>query len=220
MTEREALLRAVCANPDDDTPRLVFADWLDENGEPERAEFIRLQVRLAELLRLAASGTDVVANRARELGVGHGMIWRRELPPINGVEWHDAFFRGFVERAVVASDALLMHHADVIFGQAPLRYLVIRQFDAVEGFADLGGLRHLKTLSLTNLQATEGIVRHLCGCNPLSESMLLWCHFGQTGSEFYTELHTKFGDRLMLPVPPPPPRTPGDAYRGARQRRR
>ena len=34
MTEREALLRAVCENPDDDTPRLVFADWLDENGEP------------------------------------------------------------------------------------------------------------------------------------------------------------------------------------------
>jgi uncharacterized protein (TIGR02996 family) len=44
MNEREALLRAVCEHPDDDTPRLVFADWLDENGEPDRAEFIRLQI--------------------------------------------------------------------------------------------------------------------------------------------------------------------------------
>ncbi|QJX01255.1 TIGR02996 domain-containing protein [Frigoriglobus tundricola] len=26
MTERDALLRAICANPDDDTPRLVYAD--------------------------------------------------------------------------------------------------------------------------------------------------------------------------------------------------
>jgi len=40
MTERDALLRAVCENPDDDTPRLVFTDWLQENGEEERAEFI------------------------------------------------------------------------------------------------------------------------------------------------------------------------------------
>lgn len=47
MTEREALLRAICASPDDDTPRLVFADWLDEH-EPEsawHAELIRLQCR-------------------------------------------------------------------------------------------------------------------------------------------------------------------------------
>src|SRR5262249_9709898 len=46
-TGHEPFLRAICAAPDDDAPRLVFADWLDENAEPERAEFIRLQVRLA-----------------------------------------------------------------------------------------------------------------------------------------------------------------------------
>jgi uncharacterized protein (TIGR02996 family) len=40
MTERDALLRAECANPDDDTPRLVFAEWLQENGEEARAEFM------------------------------------------------------------------------------------------------------------------------------------------------------------------------------------
>ena len=44
MNERDALLRAVCENPDDDTPRLVFADWLQEHGEGDRAEFIRLQI--------------------------------------------------------------------------------------------------------------------------------------------------------------------------------
>ena len=42
-----ALLRAVCESPDDDTPRLVLADWLEENGEPERAEFIRIGVEIA-----------------------------------------------------------------------------------------------------------------------------------------------------------------------------
>lgn len=39
--EAAAFLRAIAANPDDDTPRLVFADWLEEHGEPERAEFVR-----------------------------------------------------------------------------------------------------------------------------------------------------------------------------------
>ncbi len=41
----DAFMDDICANPDDDTPRLVYADWLDENGEPERAEFIRAQIQ-------------------------------------------------------------------------------------------------------------------------------------------------------------------------------
>src|SRR5262245_13175122 len=45
----EALLQAVCDNPTDDAPRLVYADWLEENGDSERAEFIRLQIELARL---------------------------------------------------------------------------------------------------------------------------------------------------------------------------
>ena len=41
-----AFLRTILASPEDDAPRLVYADWLDENGDPDRAEFIRLQIRL------------------------------------------------------------------------------------------------------------------------------------------------------------------------------
>lgn len=48
MTDREALLSAVIATPKDDLPRLVFADWLEENGEAERAEFIRVQCQISE----------------------------------------------------------------------------------------------------------------------------------------------------------------------------
>lgn len=44
-----ALLAAVCQFPHDDTPRLVLADWLDDHGQPERAEFIRVQVELVRL---------------------------------------------------------------------------------------------------------------------------------------------------------------------------
>jgi uncharacterized protein (TIGR02996 family) len=44
--EQRALWAAIRANPDDDTPRLVYADWLQENGEDERAGFIRVQCQL------------------------------------------------------------------------------------------------------------------------------------------------------------------------------
>ena len=44
MTERRRHLDAILANPGDDLPRLVYADWLEENGESERAEYIRLAI--------------------------------------------------------------------------------------------------------------------------------------------------------------------------------
>jgi uncharacterized protein (TIGR02996 family) len=40
-------LAAIRAAPDDDAPRLVYADWLDEHGQSARAEFIRVQCLLA-----------------------------------------------------------------------------------------------------------------------------------------------------------------------------
>ena len=59
--EAAAFLAAIAANPDDDTPRLIFADWLEEHGEPERAEFVRVQVELA-----ARSGPPFPDARGRQ----------------------------------------------------------------------------------------------------------------------------------------------------------
>ena len=42
-----AFLQDIKQNPDDNTPRLIFADWLEENGDPRR-EFVRVQCELAE----------------------------------------------------------------------------------------------------------------------------------------------------------------------------
>ena len=59
--EYDALYAAVCASPDDDTPRLVLADWLDEHDDPHRAAFIRAQIGLA---------------RAREADPHAAAVWR------------------------------------------------------------------------------------------------------------------------------------------------
>lgn len=47
MTDYDALYAAILDRPEDDTPRLVLADWCDDHGDPERAEFIRVQMELA-----------------------------------------------------------------------------------------------------------------------------------------------------------------------------
>jgi uncharacterized protein (TIGR02996 family) len=54
MTTEDAFLQAIFASPEDAETRLVFADWLEDRGDP-RAEVVRLEARLA---RLSAEDTD------------------------------------------------------------------------------------------------------------------------------------------------------------------
>jgi uncharacterized protein (TIGR02996 family) len=65
MTDAPALLAAIRAAPDDDAPRLVYADWLDEHGQPERAAFIRIQCELAR------TGDPALRRREAELLAEH-----------------------------------------------------------------------------------------------------------------------------------------------------
>src|SRR5262249_49325190 len=41
---RQSFLQAILDDPEADAPRLIFADWLEEHGDP-RGEFIHLQYR-------------------------------------------------------------------------------------------------------------------------------------------------------------------------------
>ena len=51
MTERDAFLGQIHANPADDTARLVFADWLDEHGDPRGAAQLRWWVAARQAVR-------------------------------------------------------------------------------------------------------------------------------------------------------------------------
>jgi uncharacterized protein (TIGR02996 family) len=46
MTDEQALLATILAEPENDAPRLVYADWLDDHGDPARAELIRAECEL------------------------------------------------------------------------------------------------------------------------------------------------------------------------------
>src|SRR5262245_27088304 len=49
MSALTALLRECAENPEDDAPRMVLADWLEDHGDTARAEFVRVQVELSRL---------------------------------------------------------------------------------------------------------------------------------------------------------------------------
>jgi uncharacterized protein (TIGR02996 family) len=116
MSERDALFQAVLDAPGDDAPRLVFADWLDENGEPERAELIRLQVEAART-PVYEPRYDALNRRADALIAAHGAGWR--LPNLRAGD--QVFRRGFVEEITVPGEVFLQSGAD-FFRQTPLRY--------------------------------------------------------------------------------------------------
>jgi len=48
-THREGFIRAICEDPENDSLRLAFADYLEESGESEYSEFIRVQCELASM---------------------------------------------------------------------------------------------------------------------------------------------------------------------------
>src|SRR5688572_22453465 len=100
MSERDAFLRAIAAEPSDDTVRLAFADWLDEHDEPERAEFIRLQI---ERERAKPFG-DASAPTKREKALldAHLAEWLGPLADLDEYSgFGPTFRRGFVESAMV-----------------------------------------------------------------------------------------------------------------------
>jgi uncharacterized protein (TIGR02996 family) len=82
MNEEAAFLRAICEHPDEDTPRLVFADWLDEKGgqwNTAWAELIRVQVSMGRGLANDREHQQRLARRDRELTPLVDYSWARGL---------------------------------------------------------------------------------------------------------------------------------------------
>jgi uncharacterized protein (TIGR02996 family) len=115
----EAFVAAISEKPDDDTPRLVCADWLEEHGQPQRAELIRAQIELAR-----RGPKDKRANslrkRVAELLAEHADEWAGPLlDRVNKV----VFRRGFVERVILTA-ADFLDSSKELFALAPIREAV------------------------------------------------------------------------------------------------
>jgi uncharacterized protein (TIGR02996 family) len=71
VTAENDFLRAIHDEPDEPAHRLVFADWLEENGDPARAECVRVEVKLDALGDRAFEG-EMLRAYSEFLYVAHG----------------------------------------------------------------------------------------------------------------------------------------------------
>lgn len=127
MNDGDALFRAICENPREDMPRLVYADWLQENGKPERAEFIRLQCEAWHLCP-AYPTVNEARTAASRLLKQYGDLWHAELPAVAGATWSDLFVRGFVDTAWVVATRDVRAQLDAVFAATPVQHLTVTDF--------------------------------------------------------------------------------------------
>jgi uncharacterized protein (TIGR02996 family) len=108
----------VIEHPDDDARRLVYADWLQQQGDPQ-GELIAIQIQLAHA---TASERAELETRAKALLDAHGEKWTAVLG--DGIS-HVTFRRGlaYAVRAAVRSITQADGHLLDVLDLAPIRDL-------------------------------------------------------------------------------------------------
>ena len=133
------LLQAILDNPEDDAVRLIYADWLEENGQDERAEFIRVQIELASIASQQEefSKADISHFDGERAAVceRQAKLWKREIRLYNRgekggfINWyvwsnlpnaiackHDSFVmrRGFVDEVCCPAADWIRHGHQIL----------------------------------------------------------------------------------------------------------
>jgi uncharacterized protein (TIGR02996 family) len=160
-SDQLALLRSVIEAPDDNAPRLVYADWLEEHGDPTQARFIRESLAAAALpagdrgLKKRLAALQAVADE-------HGAGWLRAL----GVEYGTpTFVRGFAEGMYFDGCWRLDGDAKAgLFRTVPVRSITVDgsnpewnlSYYDVKELAAMPELARLDTLKLSGCSAEWG----------------------------------------------------------------
>jgi uncharacterized protein (TIGR02996 family) len=224
MFDQEGFVRAVIERPDEDTPRLIYADWLEEQGDTARAELIRVQCELAP----HGSGHEprALLERENRLLLAHR---RRFVAPLEDLGFSAAtdrygygeggftfgWRRGFVEAVEVwgaAAARQFVERADALFALTPLRevsfqpyrsdYVVYESFDALElpTLRDLVALPQLRRLRLLDLEGNglrddEG--QALLASPHLTRRTFVLLRRNDFGLPVERDLRRRFGDLAL-----------------------
>ena len=189
MNEEAAFLNAIFANPDDDAPRLIYADWLEERDDP-KGEFIRLQCKHANqwFQALSISG-DKDCARMEYLEKTHGASWVQQAPKLPGLNWR--LWRGFPSWIHVQSWQALSQHLQVIFQAAPVEYLTIERLN-LAGARALAKSPYLERIRVLDLAygaiGTLGALRALLASPALAKLQTLRLFHSNHGDALAIEL--------------------------------
>jgi uncharacterized protein (TIGR02996 family) len=199
-TEEQKLLREVAANPDNDAPRLVMADWYEEQGD-RRGEFIRTQCEMehlrwddAQYIQLETTADDLIAK--------HRAKWVKQLPKLPGVTWGNYqsamsqqlwddgrmyFRRGFGELLAIKDLKSFQNNLDA------LRDYGIASFpDFVNAhpkcFELLGELDFVRGVAFYQTDMDFGVIDRLKSRDKLQSLVLVECSLGAEGLRQLTRL--------------------------------
>jgi uncharacterized protein (TIGR02996 family) len=198
---RKAFLQEIILHPDDDTPRLVYADWLDEHGDPDRAEFIRIQCELAKGVK------DLERRRRlrdwqRTFNRGNGYsVWQADEIG-NNRRMIAVCRRGFVELVMMPARDFLLE-GDSLFRRAPVRELILTvpvRFRGEEWarLARHSGFQKLRLLRLvlTHLEVETARVLADGGRIDSLQRLILQLQTAERGAA--TPLRRRLGDRVRV----------------------
>ncbi|HEY7427860.1 MAG TPA: TIGR02996 domain-containing protein [Gemmataceae bacterium] len=187
QSHADAFLEAILQDPDDDTPRLIFADWLEEQGDSRsaaRAELIRVQCMLADG-PLSPRRRIESARRQQEILEEFSDEWTR---PLHDLVRNWNFHRGFIDEVALWSETFLAC-ADRLFRQAPIQHMrlwthfvpVGVQQLSVAALADCEHLRRLRSLDLNANRLESRDVRALVVSEHLTRLTALSLAYNRIG---------------------------------------
>src|SRR4051794_28757608 len=158
--EDKGLLADILENPDDDAPRLIYADWLDEHARDEsdraRAEFIRLQIEDAQRMSEDAPRAVERDLRLDELLRRFGHAWDREL---RSLVTPPRYRRGFIESFEAPPD--FPENAERIWQLAPIRSVALSGYGSPEAFDHILACPQMARVTQLELLGGQYVLGHL-----------------------------------------------------------
>jgi uncharacterized protein (TIGR02996 family) len=193
--KHNGLLQAIFAAPDEDAPRLEYAQWLETNGDSMRAELIRVQIAIARRISVSTDQLAELESRERALLTAHGPRWLGyDLG--HSAKWQAVFRRGFVEELCL--EAPWANAFESICQKHPVRHLTLfgngtalQLSEYAREFADCKGLSSILTLrDFTEVETAAD--------SPTEESRgtLYWNHEGAVLSRLLSSEY--LADRLCI----------------------
>ncbi len=196
MTLDNPFLKALLAEPDDDTLRLAIADWLDENDQPARAEFVRVQIELARGVP-DRDRLRYLELRQRELLMAHDAEWVAPLAQVlecRPGQWGGwVFRRGFVEYFNLPAPVINKHGAKLA-KLTPVRELFLRPCTPgnVVTLCVKPWLASVTHLYLVNADLTKVAIEALLDCPYLTRVRVLRCEI-PGNARVVKRFRTRFG---------------------------
>lgn len=129
--QRREFLQTIADNPNDDTPRLVMSDWLEEQGEVEHAELIRVQCEIGKITSTIQNGDMMILNPSPHRRI----LVSRESELLDTLDLDKSCYvvdRGFITSIDQSKSESTFHLWGNIFRENPVHTIRLREWRGLE----------------------------------------------------------------------------------------